>query len=50
MGKKILLKRLLPYTTYLRSNIRRGGIIGALKNCCFDFGNSNNKIESLFLY
>jgi hypothetical protein len=32
------LRRLLPYTTYMRSIIRRGGIIGCLKNCTFDFG------------
>lgn len=34
----LLFKRLLPYTTYLRSTIRRGGIIGSIKNCCFDYG------------
>ena len=38
MQNKLLLKRLLPFTTYLRSNIRRGGIVGSIKNCCFDYG------------
>ena len=33
----LILLRLLPYTTYTKSIIRRGGIIGAIKNCCFDY-------------
>jgi hypothetical protein len=53
----MLLLRLLPYTTYLKSTIRRGGIVGAIKNCCFNYGlflnfNLNNCIiiiSSLFL-
>lgn len=35
----LIIQRLLPYTTYTRSIIRRGGIIGAIKNCCFNYGN-----------
>lgn len=34
-----LILRLLPYTTYMRSTIRRGGIIGSIKNLCFNYGN-----------
>lgn len=30
------IARLLTFTEYQESNIRRGGIIGTLKNCCFD--------------
>lgn len=39
LNNTIILQRLLPYTTYQRSIIRRGGIIGAIKNCCFNYGN-----------
>ncbi len=38
LNENILLLRLLPYTTYVKSTIRRGGIIGAIKNCCFNYG------------
>lgn len=30
------LQRLLPFTEYSDSVIRRGGIIGTIRNCCFD--------------
>ncbi|KAI4493185.1 hypothetical protein M0802_009602 [Mischocyttarus mexicanus] len=33
------IKRLLPFTEYIDSEVRRGGIIGTLKNCCFDTEN-----------
>lgn len=32
-----LLPKLLVYTQYRESIVRRGGIIGALRNCCFNF-------------
>jgi hypothetical protein len=38
LEETLLFKRLLPYTTYMRTAVRRGGIIGAIKNCCFDYG------------
>ena len=31
-----LLSRLLPFTEYLGSTVRRGGAIGSIRNCCFD--------------
>ncbi len=31
-----LFSRLLPFTEYSRSAVRRGGAIGAIRNCCFD--------------
>jgi len=31
-----LMSRLLPFTEYLTSSVRRGGVIGAVRNCCFD--------------
>ncbi|XP_066594572.1 protein HGH1 homolog [Prorops nasuta] len=34
-----VIQRLLPFTEYSESNIRRGGIIATLKNCCFDVEN-----------
>lgn len=37
VSKDVILLRLLPYTTYQKSIIRRGGIIGAIKNCCFNY-------------
>lgn len=30
------VQRLLPYTQYEGSAIRRGGVIGTLRNCCFE--------------
>jgi len=30
------LKRLLPFTEYSSSSVRRGGVTGAVRNCCFD--------------
>ena len=34
-----VIQRLLPFTEYSDSIIRRGGIVGTLKNCCFDVEN-----------
>ncbi|XP_076294891.1 protein HGH1 homolog [Lasioglossum baleicum] len=34
-----VIQRLLPFTEYPDSIIRRGGIIGTLRNCCFDVEN-----------
>lgn len=31
-----VIQRLLPFTEYADSLVRRGGIVGTLKNCCFD--------------
>ena len=36
--EKCVVQRLLPYTCYEGSVIRRGGVVGALKNCCFESG------------
>ncbi|XP_013786287.1 protein HGH1 homolog [Limulus polyphemus] len=33
---RCLLQQLLPFTTYMDSSIRRAGIVGVLRNCCFD--------------
>ncbi|CAL9706612.1 unnamed protein product [Knipowitschia caucasica] len=33
---RCVLQRLLPFTQYAASTIRRGGVIGTLRNCCFD--------------
>ena len=35
---RCIIQRLLPFTTYNASVIKRGGIVGTLKNCCFETG------------
>ena len=32
----LLLSRLLPFTEFQKSSVRRGGVVGAIRNCCFD--------------
>jgi len=36
--ERCVIQRLLPYTEYEHSHIRRGGVVGTLRNCCFDAG------------
>lgn len=31
-----VIQRLLPFTEYKASRVRRGGIVGTLRNCCFE--------------
>ncbi|XP_041812613.1 protein HGH1 homolog [Chelmon rostratus] len=33
---RCVVQRLLPFTQYQGSSVRRGGVIGTLRNCCFD--------------
>ncbi|XP_078393171.1 protein HGH1 homolog, partial [Cetorhinus maximus] len=33
---RCVVQRLLPYTQYEDSSVRRGGVVGTLRNCCFD--------------
>ncbi|XP_013870774.1 protein HGH1 homolog [Austrofundulus limnaeus] len=33
---RCVIQRLLPFTQYEASLVRRGGVIGTLRNCCFD--------------
>lgn len=33
---KCVIQRLLPFTEYKDSIVRRGGIVGTLRNCCFE--------------
>ncbi|XP_041837010.1 protein HGH1 homolog [Melanotaenia boesemani] len=33
---RCVIQRLLPFTQYQASIMRRGGVIGTLRNCCFD--------------
>ncbi|XP_067871935.1 protein HGH1 homolog [Heterodontus francisci] len=33
---RCVIQRLLPYTQYEDSSVRRGGVVGTLRNCCFD--------------
>ncbi|XP_059827587.1 protein HGH1 homolog [Hypanus sabinus] len=34
---RCVVQRLLPYTQYEGSSVRRGGVVGTLRNCCFDY-------------
>ncbi|XP_077385713.1 protein HGH1 homolog isoform X2 [Festucalex cinctus] len=36
---RCVLQRLLPFTQSQASAVRRGGVIGVLRNCCFDYAN-----------
>ena len=42
---RCLLQQLLPFTGYQASKVRRGGIIGVIRNCCFDPGVLNGERE-----
>ncbi|XP_042353059.1 LOW QUALITY PROTEIN: protein HGH1 homolog [Plectropomus leopardus] len=33
---RCVIQRLLPFTQYQESVVRRGGVVGTLRNCCFD--------------
>ncbi|KAL7408174.1 hypothetical protein ABVT39_019392 [Epinephelus coioides] len=33
---RCVIQRLLPFTQYQGSTVRRGGVVGTLRNCCFD--------------
>ena len=44
LKEECLIEKLLSFTEYKESSVRRGGIIGALRNCCFDY----EKHDSLF--
>jgi len=33
--KLCIIQRLLPFTEYAGSHVKKGGVIGALRNCCF---------------
>ncbi|XP_006635901.2 protein HGH1 homolog [Lepisosteus oculatus] len=34
---RCVVQRLLPFTQYEASTVRRGGVVGTLRNCCFDY-------------
>lgn len=34
--KRNIIQKLLPFTQYQNSLVRRGGVVGTLKNCCFE--------------
>ncbi|XP_056130342.1 protein HGH1 homolog isoform X2 [Lampris incognitus] len=41
--ERCVVQRLLPYTQYQMSTVRRGGVIGTLRNCCFDYNGTLEK-------
>lgn len=38
---RCVIQRLLPFTTYSASLVKRGGIVAVLKNCCFETSEFN---------
>ncbi|XP_060628784.2 protein HGH1 homolog [Anolis sagrei] len=34
---RCVIQKLLPFTQFMASDIRRGGIVGTLRNCCFEY-------------
>ncbi|TNN60730.1 Protein HGH1 [Liparis tanakae] len=36
--ERCVIQRLFPFTQYRASAVRRGGVVGTLRNCCFDHG------------
>ncbi|XP_041105092.1 protein HGH1 homolog [Polyodon spathula] len=34
---RCVIQRLLPFTQYESSAVKRGGVVGTLRNCCFDY-------------
>ncbi|XP_061687746.1 protein HGH1 homolog isoform X2 [Syngnathoides biaculeatus] len=36
---RCVVQRLLPFTQFEASVVRRGGVVGVLRNCCFDHAN-----------
>lgn len=48
--EKCIFQRLLPFTMFQESSVRRRGVIGVLKNCCFDTGKCAYSLQpALFL-
>lgn len=43
---KCLIQKLLPFTEFAESELRRGGIVGTLRNCCFDLDNHDWFVSS----
>lgn len=40
---RCVIQRLLPFTQFQASVVRRGGVIGTLRNCCFDHSESHTE-------
>jgi len=36
--EKVVFQRILPLVNYAKSEVRRGGIVGTVRNCCFETG------------
>jgi len=34
--EKCMIQRLLPFTEYKTSTLKRGGVVGTIRNCCFE--------------
>lgn len=44
-----LFSRLLPFSEFSGSSVRRGGVIGAIRNCCFDSENHQMLLKDMDL-
>jgi len=42
---RVVLQRILPLISYTKSTTRRGGIVGTVRNCCFETGNCVPKVH-----
>lgn len=45
-----LMQRLLPYVGYRESLVRRKGVVGILRNSCFEYGNMTMHYSSQILF
>uniref|UniRef100_H9G3V1 Protein HGH1 N-terminal domain-containing protein n=1 Tax=Anolis carolinensis TaxID=28377 RepID=H9G3V1_ANOCA len=46
---RCVIQKLLPFTQFMASDVRRGGIVGTLRNCCFEYRESLKNL-SAFLW
>ena len=43
-----LMQKLLPYVAFQKSAVRRKGVVGIIRNCCFEYGTCNCKSDVVF--
>ena len=44
---RVVFQRILPLINYAKSEVRRGGIVGTVRNCCFETGMNASTNKSL---
>ena len=45
--KRCVIQRMLTFTQFQDSLVRRGGVVAVLKNCCFETGETDTKLKEL---